>query len=149
MFQKFYKLQSDIRTCFFYSVIQTLYSSKIIILMLNGNFTRMKHADSNISWKQHSTKQKLYSHLLPILQIIQVRWVRPAGHSENKPISDSLLCILTQVYTTVGWLAKTYIHQLYAITGCHPTDLQRAKTNWDRWWERVKGICAFGKPWWW
>ena len=40
---------------------------------LVGNYTKILRAVLNKSWKQHFSKQQLYGHLPPILQIIQVR----------------------------------------------------------------------------
>ena len=37
---------------------------------LDGNNSRMPHAVLNKSWKQHPTKQQLYSYLPPISQTI-------------------------------------------------------------------------------
>ena len=41
--------------------------------MLDDNYTKILDTVSNKSWKQHPTNQRLYGHLSPILQIIQVR----------------------------------------------------------------------------
>ena len=46
---------------------------------LDGSYTRMLRAVLNKSWRQHPTKQQLYSYLLPITKTIQVRWIRNAG----------------------------------------------------------------------
>ena len=40
---------------------------------LDGNYTRMLRAILNKSWRQHSTRDQLYGHLLPITKTIQVR----------------------------------------------------------------------------
>ena len=61
---------------------------------LESNYTRMLWAISNESWKQHSTKQQLYGHQLPITKTIKIRWARHAGHSWRswiKLISDVFL----------------------------------------------------------
>ena len=63
--------------------------------------------------KQHAKKQKLYGHLPPISQTIQVRQTRHAGHCWNKFISDVLLWIPTHRCTRVSWPSRTYIHKLY------------------------------------
>ena len=103
---------------------------------LHGNYIRMLCAVLNKSWKQHPTKQQLYSHLPPISQTIQVRQTRHAGHcwrSRDKLISDVLLWTHTHGHTSVGRPAKTYIHQLCADTGCHLEDLPREMANRDGW----------------
>ena len=48
---------------------------------LDSNYTRMLEAILNKSWKQHSTRQQLYSHLPPIKKTIQVRPTRYVEHS--------------------------------------------------------------------
>ena len=45
---------------------------------LDGNYTRMLRAILNMFWRQHPTKQKLYSLLPPIMKNIQVRRIRHA-----------------------------------------------------------------------
>ena len=47
---------------------------------LDGNYTRMLRTTLNRSWRQHTTKQQLYSHLPPIMKTIQVKRTR---HAEN------------------------------------------------------------------
>ena len=61
---------------------------------LNGNYTRMLWAILNKSWRQHPTKQQLYSYLPPIMKTIQVRRTRHMGHrwrSRDELRSDVLL----------------------------------------------------------
>ena len=67
--------------------------TKCIEKKLDCNCTRMLRAILNKSWKQHLTKQQLYSHLPPISKTIQIRWIRYAGHcrrSKDELISDVL-----------------------------------------------------------
>ena len=47
--------------------------TKRIEKKLDSNYTRMLRAILNKSWRQHSSKQQLYSHLPPITEIILVR----------------------------------------------------------------------------
>ena len=105
----------------------------------------------NKSWKQSSTKQQLYGHLLSITQIIQVRQIRYAGHcsrSKDKLISDILLWTSTCRHASVGWAAKTYIHQLCADIRCCLEDWPIVMED-ERERERDKGIHAVGILWWW
>ena len=46
----------------------------------HGNYTRKLRTVLNRSWKQHLTKQRLYGHLPPISQTIEVRRTRHAWH---------------------------------------------------------------------
>ena len=46
---------------------------------LNGNYTRIMRAILNKSWRQHPTKQQLYSHLPSITKTIKVRRTKHAG----------------------------------------------------------------------
>ena len=74
----------------------------------------------NKSWKQHSTKQKLCGHLLPISQHLQIRQTRHAGHcwrSRGVLIIDVLLWTPTRGRASVGRTPKSCIHQLCADTG--------------------------------
>ena len=67
--------------------------TKWIEKKLDGNYTRMLQAILNKSWRQHPTKQQLYSHLPPITKTIKVRRTRHAGHcwrSRDELISDVL-----------------------------------------------------------
>ena len=50
---------------------------------LNRNYKSMMHAILNKSWKHHSSKQQLYSHLPPISQNVQIRRTRQFGKEER------------------------------------------------------------------
>ena len=94
--------------------------TKCIEKKYDDNYTRMLRAILNQSWRQHPTKQQLYSHLPPITKTIKVRRTRHAGHywgSKDELISDLLLWIPSHERAKVGWSARTYIQQLCADTG--------------------------------
>ena len=120
---------------------------------LDGNYTRMLWAILNKSWRQHPTKQQLYGHLPPIMKTIKVRRTRHAGHcwrSRDELISDVHLWTPSHGRAKAGWPALIYIQQLCEDTGCSPEDLPKAMNNRERWWERVRDICADGTTrWWW
>ena len=102
---------------------------------LDGNYTRMLRAILNKSWRQHPTKNQLYSHLPPITKTIQVRRARHAGHcwrSMDELISDVLLWTPTYSRAKAGRPTRTYIQQLCEDTGCSPEDLPEAMTNWKK-----------------
>ena len=114
---------------------------------LDGNYTRMLQAILNRSWRQHSTKQQLYSHLTPITKTIQIRWIRHAGHcwrSRDKLISDVLLWTPSHGRAKAEWPAQTYILQLREDMGCSPEDLPEDMNDRERWRERVRDIHADG-----
>ena len=93
---------------------------------LDSNYTRMLQAILNKSWRQHPTKQQLYSHLLPITKTIQIRWTRHAGYcwrSRDELISDILRWTPSHGWAKAEWPARTYIQQLCADTGCSLEDL--------------------------
>ena len=93
---------------------------------LEDNYTRMLQAVLNKSWRQHSIKQQLYSHLPPIKKSIQVRRTRHAGYcwrSRDELISDTLLWTPSHGRAKAGRPARTYIEQLCADTGCSLEDL--------------------------
>ena len=96
---------------------------------LDGIYTRILWAILNKSWRQHPTKQQLYSHQPPISKTIQVRQTRHAGHcwkSRDELISDVFLWIPSHGQEKAGWPAWTYIQQLCVETGCSPKDLPEA-----------------------
>ena len=119
---------------------------------LDGYYTRMLWAILNKSWRQHSTKQQLYSHLPPITKPIKIRWSRHAWHScrsRDELISDVLLWTPSHGWSKAGQLAWTYIQQLCANTGCRPEDLPEALDDREGWRERARDICANSVTWWW
>ena len=119
---------------------------------LDGDYTRMLRAILNKSWRQHPTKQQLYSHLPPIMKTIQVRWTRYAGYcwrTKDELISDIFLWTPSHEWTKAAWPAQTYIQQLCADTECSFEYLLEAMDDIDGWWERVRDIHADGARWWW
>ena len=81
---------------------------------LKGNYTRMLRAILNKSWRQHSTKQQLYSRLPPITKTIKVRRTRHVGHcwrSKDELISDVLWWTPSQRRAKAGRPARTYIQE--------------------------------------
>ena len=69
---------------------------------LDGNYTRMLRAILNESWRQHLTKQQLYSYQPPITKTIKIRRTRHAGHcwrSRDALISGNLLSFLLRCGT--------------------------------------------------
>ena len=120
---------------------------------LDGNYTRMLRAILNKSWRQHPSKQQLYSHLPPITKTIKVRWTRHAGHSwrsRDELISDVLLWTPSHGQAKAGWPARTYIQQLCEDTGCRPEDLLEAMNDREEWRERIRDIRAGSTTrWWW
>ena len=106
----------------------------------------MLRAILNKSWKQHPTKQKLFSDLPPIMKTIQIRWTRHAGHCWKR--KDELISnILLLTPSKVGRPARTYIQQFCANTGCSLEDLLGVIGNRDWWWERVREIHASSVTW--
>ena len=99
----------------------------------------------NKSWRQHPTRHQRYGHLPPITKTTQVRRTRHAGYcwrSKDELISDVLLWTPTYGQAKAGRPARTYIQQLCEDTGCNPEDLPEAINNMEKWWERVRDICA-------
>ena len=112
---------------------------------LDSNYTRMLRAILNKSWRQHPTKQQLYSHLPPITKTIKVGRTRHAGHcwrSKDELISDVLLWAPTYGRANAGRLARASIQQLCEDTGCSPVDLPEAINHWKERRERVRYIHA-------
>ena len=118
---------------------------------LDSNYTRMLWAILNKSWRQHPTRHQLYGHLPSIMKTIQVRRTRHAGHcwrSRNELMSDELLWTPTYGQAKAGRPARTYIQQLCEDMKCSHEDLPEAMNDREKWWERVRDICA-GTTWWW
>ena len=108
--------------------------------------TSMLNVLSNKSWKLLPTDQQLYNHLPPISQIINIRQIWCTGYcwiSRNKLISKVLQWVPIYELASVGWPAKTNIHQLCADTVCHQEDLSRVMADRDRWWDRIKEIWCY------
>ena len=119
---------------------------------LDGNYTRMLRAILNESWRQHPTKQLLYSHLPPITKTIQVRRTRHAGHcwrSKDELISDILRWTSSHGRAKEGRPARTYIRQFCVDAGCSLEDLPAAMDDRDGWRGRVRDIRAGCVTWWW
>ena len=79
---------------------------------LDGNDTRMLQAILNKSWRQHPTKQQLYSHLPPITKTIQVRRTKHVGHcwrSNDELISVVLLWTSSHGREKAGRPARIYV----------------------------------------
>ena len=118
-----------------------------------SNYTRMLRAILHKSWRQHPTKQLLFSHLPPITKNIQVRRTRYAGHcwrSRDELISDVHLWTPLHGRVKAGRPARTYIQQLCVDTGCCLEDLPEAMDDREGWRERFRNINADGGTWrWW
>ena len=118
----------------------------------DSNYTRMLQTILNKSWRQHPTKQQLYSHLTPITKTIKVRWTRHAGHcwrSRDELISDVFKWTPSHSQAKAGRPAQTYIQQHCADTGCSLEDWPKAIDNREGWPERVRDIRVDGATWWW
>ena len=92
----------------------------------DSNYTRMLQAILNKTWRQHPTKQQLYSHLPPITKTIKVRQTRHAEHcwrSKDELISDLLQWTPSHGQAKAGRPAQTYLQQLYENTGYSFEDL--------------------------
>ena len=87
------------------------------------NYTRMLCTTLNKPWKQHPTKQRLYTHLLPISQTILAKGL----------ISNILLWTPTHGLASVSQPATIYIYQLCEDTGCSQEDLSGAMNHRDEW----------------
>ena len=63
--------------------------------------------------------------------------------------SDILLWTIKHGRASVGRPARTYLYLLRTDTGCNLEDLLWAMVDRDGWRERVKGIRAVSRTWWW
>ena len=85
----------------------------------------MLRAILNKSWKQHPTKQQLYSNLPPILKTIQVIRTKHAGEARRN-LCDIFLWTATHGHVIVSQPTRTYLDQLSADKGCNLENLPRA-----------------------
>ena len=114
--------------------------SKRMDKKLDNNFSIMLRGILNNSWRQHTTKQKLYGHLPPITKTNKVRQTRHAGHfwgSRDELISDVPLSTPSYGRAKAGWPARTYIQQLCEDTECSPEDLPEAMNNTEEWHDKM------------
>ena len=119
---------------------------------LDSKYKRMLRAILNKSWRQYATKQQMYGHLPRITKTIKIRQTRHAGHcwrSSDELISDEPPWALSLGRAMAGRLARAYIQQLCADTGCSPEDLLEAMDDKEAWHERVRDIRGDGVTWWW
>ena len=81
--------------------ILTKYFQKIF----DGIYTRMLHTDSNKSQKQQPIQQQLYGHFAPLLETIQVKWTRHAGHcwKKNGWTHKPNYAVCSHIYTDQSW----------------------------------------------
>ena len=87
--------------------------------------------------KQRPTKLRLYGHLPPIFKTIQIRRIRQVEHRwRNK--SDVLLWTPSQVRTSVGRPARTYLQQPCGDTKYSLEDLPEVMDDRDEWRERER-----------
>ena len=119
---------------------------------LDSIYKRMLRDVLNKSWRQHSTKQQLYSYLPPITKNIQVKRTGHVGHcwrSGDELISNVLLWTPSYGRAKFGRLARTHISQLWADTGCSQKDPSGTMDYSDGWPGRVREIRAGSATWWW
>ena len=103
---------------------------------IDGNDIRMLRAILNKSWRQHSIKQQLYSHLSPITKTVKVRRIRPAGHwwrSIDEFISDIFLWIPSHERAKLTYNSSVPIQDV------------ALKTYWKRWTIKRGGRKGSGK----
>ena len=97
-----------------------------------------------------SHEQHLYGHLLPITKPIQVRRAIHAGHysrSKGELISEVFLLSPTKKCASIVRVARTYLHQLSADTGCSLKDLPGTMEDRDgEKWGGIRTVCV---NWWW
>ena len=78
---------------------------------LDVNYTRILQAVLNKSWKQHTPKQQLYSHLSPISQTIQVRWTRHVRHCwRSKDELTAMFFMESYTWTCQCWPTINDLH---------------------------------------
>ena len=97
---------------------------------LDGNYTRMLRAILNKSWRQHPTKQQVYSPLPSITKTIKVRWTRHLGHCWRR--RDELISDVLQ-WTPSHGLAKSVDKLEPTYSSPVPIRDVTQKTCWRQW----------------
>ena len=71
-----------------------------------GNYTKMLWAVLNKSWQKHPIKQQLYGHSHPIIQTIELWWIRHTGGTAGEVTKNSYLCWdwPCQIFSDPTWL---------------------------------------------
>ena len=106
----------------------------------------------NKFWKQHTIKEQLYGHLLPISKTTPKRQTRHAGHfwrSKDKLISNILQWTPTQGHTSVSQPVKINKYQFCMDAGCSLEDLPGVMDKRDWWQEIVREHHAISMTRWW
>ena len=98
---------------------------------LDGNCTMMLCPVLKKFWKQHSTKQLLYSHLPPILATIEVRQERHGGHCLRRKKRYSLT--ESNTWTHQYWSTNKNLHSSALYRHWMPLS-ELDKPWWGRWW---------------
>ena len=122
---------------------------------------RLHHLDFNEMLRQKA-RWELYKDSAYCFEKIQktapykIAFVQPitshlTNHSSKNKLINDVLWTPTHGPISVGWLSKTYIHQLCADIRCHLEDFLSAMTDKDGWQERerAKRIHAISMPGWW
>ena len=102
-------------------------------------------------WTSPRSNTPQNSNCTKTMQVRRVRWTRHAGHCwriKDELKRDVLQWTPSHGRAKVGRLARTDIQHLCVDTGCSQEDLLGAMDDRDRWWERVKEICASNTTWW-
>ena len=106
------------------------------------NYERMLQVILKTSWKQHPTKQQLYSHLPSISKIIQIRQTNHAGHcwrSKNELISDFLPWTTSYGHASVGQPTIKYQQLLCTDAEYSLKERPEAMDDRDKWKETELG----------
>ena len=98
---------------------------------LDGKYTRMLRAIVNKSWRQHPTKQQLYGHLSPTIQVRRTRHARHCWRSRDELISDVLLWTHSRGRASVGRPTRAYLQHLCTDTECSLEDLPEVMEDRD------------------
>ena len=96
---------------------------------LDSNYKRTLRAILKKSRRQHTTKQQLYSHLLPITKTIKIRRTRHAGHCWRSKGRAHKRCTPTDPFTwpRKGRTTSSNLQLQFCVdTGCSPEDLPEA-----------------------
>ena len=118
--------------------------------MIDGAYTRMLRAATNVSWREHITNIELYGSLPKVTSKIRERRMRLAGHCVRHTEEEASKLILWQPHRgrkNQGRPRRTYIDNLLEDTGLTTIgEIKAAMADWSEWGKRIHMVRAGARP---
>ena len=118
--------------------------------MIDGAYTRMLRAATNVSWREHITNIELYGSLPKVTSKIRERRMRLAGHCVRHTEEEAPKLILWQPHggrRNRGRPRRTYIDNLLEDTGLATIgEIKAAMVDRSDWGKRIHMVRAGARP---